>query len=189
MISLYENIARLLGSFEKNEICRDALSLINFNYLTDFYIFALDWHDATHALLLALQQCILSRIQLFISSVAIKVIDSLFDHCHHENKGQRSNICEEKANFEKGKELAYGNDKEEHIEKELEFVVEHLKHEGEAVVLLIVKSVGDEVARFCSPLYAKLTTFLRNGQVKIAFAGIAAAHRFNLNFFIIILYG
>ena len=124
---------------------------------------------------MAPQYAILSGIELFISPVAIEVINCLFDHCHHKYEGKRRDISEEKTDFEKRKELTYGDDKEEHVEKELELVVEHLENEGETVVLLIVESVGDKVAGFCRPFYAKLATFLRNRQVTVTFAGVAAA--------------
>ena len=110
-------------------------------------------------------------------------------------KGQRRDVCEEEADFEEGHELADRNDQEEHIEEELELIVQHLEDECQDVVLLVVEPVRDEVPRMGRSVHEELpflqkaskrsnlqtranqcwsTYLFRDGPVEVALAAVPA---------------
>lgn len=138
LVRLDEHGATLLCRLEQNQVGRNALSLHNLNDLSHFDVFRSNGLDFTQALWLALQVGILSVIELFVASEARKVIPAFLYHCHKEYESKRSDICEEKTDFEEWHELANSDDQEEHVEEELEFVVENFEDESENIVLLIV---------------------------------------------------
>ena len=146
LVCLDENIAGRFRGFEQDEVRWDALTLTNFQDLSNLDVFASNGHDAANALLLALQHGILSAIKLLVTPVAIKVIHAFFDHGHYQYKGERGDVSEEEADFEEWNELTNCDNQEEHVEEELELIVEHLEEEGEYVVLLIIKAVTNEMA-------------------------------------------
>ena len=101
-----------------------------------------------------MQNSILFVIQIFISLEATKVIESFFNHGNDENKGKWSHVSEQEADLEEGDELTDGHQEEEHVEEELEFVVENLWDESQNVVLLIIHSVCHEVRRNSASIHA-----------------------------------
>ena len=113
--------------------------------MADFDVFGGDGCEVASASLRSDQNRILGVIQLLVLAVAIEVINSLLDHRHQEYEGKGSDVGEEESDLEERHELGEGDNQEEHVEEELELVVEHLGHEGEDVVLLVVQAVGAEV--------------------------------------------
>ena len=80
LVCLDENIAGCFCGLEQNEVRWDALTLTDFQDLSNLDVFALNRHDTADALLLALQHCILGTIKLLVTPVAIEVIHAFFDH-------------------------------------------------------------------------------------------------------------
>ena len=71
----------------------------------------------------------------------LEVVVSLFEHRDGEDKSQRRHIGDEQSDLQEGHELRESDDQKEHVEEELELVVEHEGQEGKDVVLLVVEPV------------------------------------------------
>ena len=71
----------------------------------------------------ALQDSVLSIIQLFVASVPVEVVPTLLDHGDYEDEGEWGDVCKQEADLQEGYELADGDDEEEHVEEELELIV------------------------------------------------------------------
>ena len=186
LVCLDEDRAALLCRLEEDEVGGDALPLHYLNDLANFDVFRGDWNDSSETLLLTLQDSILAIVEFFVAAEAIEIVPPLLNHRHDQHKCQRSNVGEEEADLEEGYELTNRDDQEEHVEEELELVVEHLEDEAEHVVLLIVQTVGDEVRRRRGALHAELALLFRDDAAKVALESITAAKVFNLVFILIL---
>ena len=144
LVRLNEDGAALLSSLEEDEVGRDALPLHNLDDHADFDVLGGNRFDRAITIRLARQGCILSVIELFIASEAVEVVPSFLYHRDDKYEGQWSNVSKQEAYLEEWYKLTDGNDQEEHVEEELELVVEDLEDEGENVVLLIVQTIGYE---------------------------------------------
>lgn len=187
LVCLDEDRATLLCRLEEYEIGGDALSLHYLNYLANFDISRGNGHNSSQTLLLTLQDSILAIVQFFVATISIEIVPPLFDHRHDQHECQRCNVREEEADLEEGHELADRDDQEEHVEEELELVVEHLEDEAEHVVLLIVQAVSDEVRRSRGPLYTKLALLFRDDAAKVPLESIPAAKVLNHTILVLIL--
>ena len=186
LVCLDENVAGRFRGLEQDKVGWDALTLTDFQDLSNLDVCAGNGHDTANTLLLALQHSILSTVKLLVTPVAIKVINAFFDHRHDQYEGKRSDVSEEEANFEEWDELTNCDNQEEHVEEELELIIEHLEEEGESIVLLIIKAVTDEMARYCRALNSELSLFLGYHPIKVAFEGVPAAKGLHLKIFIIL---
>lgn len=144
LVCFDEDVATILSRFEQNQVGWDALFLANLDDHANFDVGGADGHNTTAAACLTLKHCILRVVQVLVATVALKVVVPLFKHRHHQYEGKRGDVCEEEADFEEGDELTDGDKQEEHVEEELELVVQHLGDEGQHVVLLVVQAVRVE---------------------------------------------
>lgn len=144
LVSLDEDVSTAFRCLEKDQVGRDALFLVDFDDHAYFDVGRSDGHDAATASSLALEHCILRIVQVFVAAVPLEIVISLFEHRHHQYEGERCNVSEEEADLEEGDELTDGDEEEEHVEEEFEFVVEHFGQEGQHVVLLVVQPVRVE---------------------------------------------
>ena len=117
--------------------------------MANFDVFGGDWHDRSLRLALrrSLKNGIHGVVELLVASVAIEIIPALLDHCHDQYEGERCHVGEHEADLEEGDELTEGDQQEEHVEEELELVVQHLGDESQHVVLLVVYLVCAETLR------------------------------------------
>jgi len=141
LICLNKDSTTCLSSLEKDEVSWDALILYNFDNHAYSYVLGGDWFDGSQTCLLALQHSKLCIVQFFVSTEAIKVIHSFLEHCHDKYECKWSDISEEESNLEERYKLTDCDDQEEHVEEELEFVVEYFEDERENVVLLIIQAI------------------------------------------------
>lgn len=81
------------------------------------------------------------QVQFFVPLQPLEVIISLFEHRDGEDENQRCHIGEEQSNLQEGHELRKSNEQKEHVEEELELVVEQEGQEADEVVLLVVQLV------------------------------------------------
>ena len=92
-------------------------------------------------------------VQFLVATVALEVVVSLLDHCHHEYEDEWRHISEHETDFQEWYELTQRNDEEEHVEEEFELVVQHLEKEAENVVLLVVQPVRAEMRGYSSTMH------------------------------------
>ena len=97
--------------------------------MTTFDIFRRDGNDRAEALSLALQNSILCVVQVFVASKSVEIVPAFFEHCDQEDECQWRHVCEHETHFELGNELTGGGQQEEHVEEDLELVVEYLWNE------------------------------------------------------------
>ena len=82
LVCLDEDSTALLGRLEKDEVGGNALVLHNLDDLSDLDVLGGDRHDSAKALLLTLQDSILSIVQFFVPAIATEIVPSLFTHGH-----------------------------------------------------------------------------------------------------------
>jgi hypothetical protein len=73
--------------------------------------------------------------------VSLPVVIRLLAQCHQKYKRQGRDVSKQKSDFQHAKELGQCDQKEEQIEKKLEFVPQHFGQKTEDTVLLIVNLV------------------------------------------------
>ena len=103
----------------------------------------------------AIQALVQFRVQQFVSLAALPVFIRFLDHRNSQDKKQRRQITQEKADPKGIEELRYANNQEEEVEEVLELIKQHNWNKGDKTVLLIIYFI----IRYASEYIIKVVEF------------------------------
>lgn len=137
LVSPDEYRPALLCGIYQDEVSRDALILMNLDYLADLHLRRCDMRIVA----LASHSLIPLIVQFLVALPPLYVIPGLLHQCNCEDKGQGCNVGEQKSDLQRGDQLGETDEEEEEVEEELELVEEHHRDEGQQVILRVVELV------------------------------------------------
>lgn len=110
----------LIAGAENDAISWYSLIRINFNDMTNFHIFAEYLSSAR-----LFNKSINLIISLIISFLPIEIIIGFLQQGEAKDKNQRCNICKQETNLQHINKLTQSNEKEEHVKKVSELMIQN----------------------------------------------------------------
>jgi hypothetical protein len=136
LVCLEENRALFVRRLEEEKVCRQSVVGLNFDDVAHLQV-----HALFHLELSPGEDPVLPRIGLKVAGVALVVVIALLEHGEREHEEEGGEVSEEQAHLEEGHRLAETQQQVKKVEKVLELLKQHFRHEAHRAVLLVANQV------------------------------------------------